>query len=384
MGEWERQAIIGVLGGGGAFAAVFFPIVVVQSRRYGRVSLARLVGAAAISVYAVALLAYTFIPLPDSRTACLSGGIPPQLTPFAFVGDVATDVRDHGTGALLTGRATLQVVLNVLLFVPLGVIARRYWSFGILTSTALGLLASLVIEATQLTGIWGLYACAYRVADVDDLLANTAGALLGALVAPVVLWWMPRTHDLRSRRLEARPVTVWRRWLGMLLDLTAFATVSTLVSGAIIGVRVLLGGIAAPTPLENVVVACVAGIAVVLVPALVGSGGSIGQRLVWLEPATPSGVRPALPRRLSRAATTGGAYTASVALGAVVVDDPFPALVVGAGALVSWLLVVAAVLSVPLTRGRRGLSGVLSGTEMVDSRTRDRRAPSAPSGPYVP
>ena len=145
MGEWQRQAIIGILGGGGAFVAVFLPIVALQFRRYGRISVRRLIGAAAVSIYAVALLAYTFLPLPDPETACMAGGIPAQLRPFAFVDDIAKDVGEHGTSALFAGRATLQVAFNVLLFVPLGVIARRYWSFGVAASTLIGLVASLAI-----------------------------------------------------------------------------------------------------------------------------------------------------------------------------------------------------------------------------------------------
>jgi glycopeptide antibiotics resistance protein len=384
MGEWQRQAIIGVLGGGGAFVAVFLPIVVLQFRRYGRTSIPRLIGAAAVSVYAVALVAYTFLPLPDPQSACSAGGIPAQVRPFAFVDDIAKDVGEHGTSALLAGRATVQVAFNVLLFVPLGIIARRFWSFGVAASAVIGLLSSFTIEATQYTGIWGLYPCAYRVADVDDLLANTSGALIGALVAPLVLWWMPRTRDLRARRLEARPVSVWRRWLGMVLDLALFTAVSTTVTTIMTGARLLGGLEPRATPLENVVVAAVTGVSVFFVPALVGSGASIGQRLVWLRPVAAGGGRPPTARRLTRVATTGGAYTASVLLGSIQAGDVATSLVVSAGAALATLLVALAVVMVPFTRGHRGLSGVVSGTETIDSRTPNRRAPVAPRESTVP
>lgn len=392
MGDWQRQAMIGIVGGGMVFVAVFLPLLVVQFRRYGRISVARLIGAGAVSVYAVALLAYTFVPLPDSRAACASGGIPAQLWPFAFVGDIAEDVHKHGMSALLAGRATLQVVFNVLLFIPLGIIVRRFWSFGVLASTGIGFLSSLLIEATQYTGIWGLYPCAYRIADVDDLLANTTGALVGALIGPLVLWWMPQARELRSRRLDARPVSAWRRWFGMLIDLAVFGAASTILTMGIGAYRLLSGLDPWTTAGESVAVALVAGTVVFLLPAVVGSGASIGQRLVWLRPALsavdgpsptpPTSTRPPLARRLVRS-TTGAAYTASVVLGAVA-TDPAWSLVAATGSAIATLLVAASVLSVPLTRGRRGIAGVLSGTEMVDSRSASRRAPAVPSGASVP
>lgn len=42
-----------------------------------------------------------------------------------------------------------------------------------------GAAVSLLTETAQLTGIFGLYPCSYRLFDVDDLLLNTGGAGLG-------------------------------------------------------------------------------------------------------------------------------------------------------------------------------------------------------------
>src|SRR5690606_40261798 len=81
--------------------------------------------------------------------------------------------------------------------------------------------ASVLVETVQYTGILGIIPCSYRLADVDDLLTNTLGGVLGALVAPWVLRWMPRARALAQERGRPRPVTVWRRWLGMLVDVVA-------------------------------------------------------------------------------------------------------------------------------------------------------------------
>lgn len=50
----------------------------------------------------------------------------------------------------------------------------------------------------------------------------------------------------------------------------------------------------------------VAALAVVYIPASVGSGASIGQRLVWLEPRATDGTQPARWRLLVRATAVAG------------------------------------------------------------------------------
>ena len=63
--------------------------------------------------------------------------------------------------------------LNVVLFLPLGILLPLLWTeFGSLKAAAIsGALTSLVIELSQLINS--------RVTDIDDLILNTLGAILG-------------------------------------------------------------------------------------------------------------------------------------------------------------------------------------------------------------
>lgn len=69
---------------------------------------------------------------------------------------------------------SLSFVLNIFLFLPLGflcpVISRRYQNVKNIFFTGLGL--SLTIEIVQLFTL-------YRATDIDDLITNTVGALIG-------------------------------------------------------------------------------------------------------------------------------------------------------------------------------------------------------------
>ncbi|WP_413318117.1 VanZ family protein [Agrococcus sp. 1P02AA] len=393
MTGWTFPAFVGLLGGGLLFFAVLVPIVVVQSRRYGRVSVARTLGAAAVSVYAVALAAYTFLPLPQVIEQCS----PAQWVPLHSFDDIARETEGLSITGVLTSRATLQVVYNVALFVPLGVIARRYWHRGIVVSTLIGAAVSLLIETTQLTGIFGIYPCAFRVADVDDLLANTLGALIGALIAPLLLWWMPSAARLERERGFARPVTVWRRWLAMLIDVVLYGAISTLLGIAVRVAQLLLSGdratIAAPSVPEALLVG-LAPLVVFVVAALQGSGASPGQRAMWLEPrwrgaagaagapdeaseGVAVGVRGTAARRLVRALTGMGAFAVGQAADALsdAVTDQRLVLALGAVFALATLVVVLSALSVLWTRERRGLSYAIAGADLVDPRPRPAAQP---------
>lgn len=355
------------------FAAFLVPVLAWQSRRYGRLDGRRLVGAAAVSVYGVALVAYTLLPLPSGDLAgwCAQYGVPgAELVPLHSLGDIARDTAGLGPGATLRSPAVLQVVFNVVLFVPWGVLVRRYLGRSVLVATLSGLAASLLVETTQYTGIFGLIPCSYRVADVDDVLTNTLGALLGALAAPVLLRWMPRAAELGERRGEARPVTARRRWLGMLVDA---ALVWVLGVVALVAHRTALLLLGRPLPdgpdwPQWALCTVVPFVLVFLVPPLVGSGASWGQRVVWLEPRWEGG-RGSLRRRLARAFAGGASWGALGVVAGLPTDVP-PALQVlsDLAGPVAWLVALAAVVAVPGTRGRRGLSGVATGCEMADAR----------------
>lgn len=76
--------------------------------------------------------------------------------------------------------ANIEFAANVLMFVPVGAVA-MWWRPSVPSAALTGLACSCVIEAIQ-----GLF-LPDRVADVRDLVANTSGAFLGALVAAGVL-----------------------------------------------------------------------------------------------------------------------------------------------------------------------------------------------------
>ena len=145
------------------------PILAYLYHRDGRLRLTSVVTVYLAVLYMLGLGCFTLYPLPSGNEGLgITYGIPWQLNPLAFVGDIAKDGI----------HAVLQILFNVVFFVPLGFIAGRFLRMGLAKSALLGLAVSLAIEAAQGTGLFGIYSYSFRTADVDDLIWNTSGFLV--------------------------------------------------------------------------------------------------------------------------------------------------------------------------------------------------------------
>lgn len=180
------------------------PYVAVQYRRRGTLGPGRAVLSLATLVYALALVAYVLLPLPHvGPDFCQVHGVDPQLRPSQFVADI---IREGGSSptALVTTPAAWGVAFNIMLFVPFGAFFRHLARRSIVITTLAGAATSAFVELTQLTGVWSLFPCAYRIFDVDDLITNTIGALIGATVVAPLLRSLPG-HQVEGRSRNSPP-----------------------------------------------------------------------------------------------------------------------------------------------------------------------------------
>jgi hypothetical protein len=293
-------AIAAVLGT--ALAALLFPSFVAgEYRRCGglraRVALRRY----AALLYVTALGCYVLLP---TGGGCFTA----QLRPLAGLTSVV---------------GLLQFASNIALFVPLGALACRGPRFA----ACAGLGISLLIEVTQLTGLWFSFPCPYRVFDVDDVIANTLGALLGGLVPLRPLGRSPRAS-------ASRAITAGRRLLGMCCDGLVLCWLAVAAGGP---------GRLAWFPA-----------ALVLLVAILPTGTTLGQRLVLLRAHRPAPAAASL-----RWASGSGGLAVALGCGGLL----------GApGPLVAGLWCAAHAAGVICDRDRRGITGLLSGLELHDMR----------------
>ena len=256
--------------------------------------------------------------------------------------------------------------MNVALFVPWGAFARRLFDRSWKVAALSGVAMSVVLEATQATGIWGAYECAYRYGTVDDVITNGLGALLGALAAPALLVWVPRSGPDLARRRQPRPVTRGRRLAGIVVDVALFYGLwATLIVNHRVLVEYRLDRAdvpADPSWWGQTAYGVVALVVVVLVPALVGRGASWGQRAMWLVPAPR---RPGARATAARLLAGLGGYGALVVMASAPPVGDRAADVLG---LLAWAFVGATVAVLALDPSGRGLSLRAGAADVEDSR----------------
>lgn len=366
------QVLGSILVGLAVSAVLFLPLVVWQYRRYGRFDALRMLWTAAGFIYASAIVAFTVFPLPEFTPGyCTAHATAPLLDPLRFPKELVDLARAEGPGALLSDWLVWEFTLNMVLFIPFGVLVRRVfeWPRGIVLAAALG--TSLLIELTQLTGNWGLAPCPYRFADTTDLFTNTTGAVIGIALEKLTPRLLSSKAHLLSQRDRARPVTRGRRLLGMLLD-TWFLSLAAVVGGTIASSAYAVGhgGTGQElTPAQLLELeawifhgAALAALLTAVVPAVLTGGASLGQRTVYLTPRPRNAARW---RLIVRALVVQGSA-------AVLLFNGFP-----------WALLIPvwggiALLSACINA--RGLSCTITGCGIGDARARA----SAPDGLDVP
>jgi len=207
-------------------AALFtMPFLIVQYRRHGYVNKYRALVLYLFLLYLLNAFYLILLPFPASvHNEPPAAESYAQWIPFHFVQDIAkeTSVRLESPSTyfrLLGERAFLQVVFNVLLFVPFGMFARHYfrarWTMCLLGSFGL----SLFFEITQVTAVFGIFDYPYRLFDIDDLMTNSAGGMLGYVAAEWLGRWLPRIDKLdETTDLSKTRVSYTRRGIAFLAD----------------------------------------------------------------------------------------------------------------------------------------------------------------------
>ena len=207
-----------------ASAVLTLPILAWLYHRDGRLRFGSAVSTYLAVLYLLGIACFTLWPLPSGDSGPgITYGIPWQLDPLRPIDDFAR----RGVSSIP------QIAFNVVFFMPLGFIAGRLLRWGFWRSALLGLAVSLLVEVTQGTGIYGIYPYAYRTADVDDLIYNTLGAVLGWLAAAALGRVLPPGALAEEDEVTHAPGFV-RRCVAFWLDILLVTLISTVVAGVII------------------------------------------------------------------------------------------------------------------------------------------------------
>lgn len=227
-------------------AFIFFPIIaffftlpylIYQYRKYGAIPFFRSVIVYSFILYLLCAYFLVILPLPSMKEVSNLTTPVTQLTPFYFIKQLSTLSMDWSSLAsyikLIQNKAFYIAVFNILLTLPFGIYLRYYFECKWYKVLIYGFLLSLFFEVTQLTGLYGIYPRAYRLFDVDDLILNTCGTMLGFFITPLFAIILPTRKELDEKSFKkGKTVTIFRRALSFCID--CFFFVITIIITSII------------------------------------------------------------------------------------------------------------------------------------------------------
>lgn len=265
-------------------AALIFtlPFLIVQYRRHGYIHKLRAVILYLFLLYVMNAYFLVLLPLPSSRHNAAPSGSIVQFIPLQFIQDIieGTNVIPDQIStywSLLREPAFLQVIFNVALTIPFGMFLGYYFRTRWVVCILLSFAFSLSFEITQITGIYGFYDHPYRLFDVDDLITNTLGGILGFRISIWISGLLPRIEQLDTNiDRSAKRVSYTRRGIACLID----TVVWVIGFGVLYGLD-LYGAFWITT-----------GIYFMLIPLLTG-GRTLGKWIVRIR-VTRDGNRPTL------------------------------------------------------------------------------------------
>lgn len=222
--------------------AAFFtiPYAVYQYRKYGSLLVLRVVIVYSFILYMTCAYFLTMLPLPPIAEVARYTSPTMDLVPFHawtnFWENTSLVLSDPSTYLkAMKEQCFYEPFFNILLLVPLGVYLRYYFRRSWWQTILIGFLVSLSFELIQLSALFGIYPRPYRLFQVDDLINNTFGALVGFWITPVFSFFLPsrdRLDEVSYKR--GRTVTYMRRGFAFLFD-WAILTGALHLAGRVLG-----------------------------------------------------------------------------------------------------------------------------------------------------
>ena len=144
------------------------------------------------------LSANDYMETVTSFSASLLQSLNNDTAKSAEVADMAiTDIHTY-LKALLEP-CSYVVFYNLLLCLPFGVYLHYYFQKSFGKTLFYTFLLSLFFELTQLSGLYFIYPRGYRLFDVDDLILNTLGGVIGYFVATIFMRVLPSRRKIDDK-----------------------------------------------------------------------------------------------------------------------------------------------------------------------------------------
>ena len=215
---------------------ITLPYLIYEYHKYGSISFLRTSIVYSFLLYILIAYLIVILPLPsieevnDLTTPIM------QLHPFNFISDFInkcsvnlTDINSYII--IIKNPAFYTVFFNLLLTMPFGIYLKYYFKCSTIKTIFFTFILSMFFEITQLTGIYGIYPRPYRLFDIDDLIINTLGGGLGAILAPILCHYLPNRDQIDEMAyIKGTKVSPLRKLLSFCFDYLFIIIITILVN----------------------------------------------------------------------------------------------------------------------------------------------------------
>lgn len=207
---------------------ITLPYMIKQYHKYGSIPILRTIIIYSFTLYLLTAYFMVILPLPSISEVQAMTTKTVQLVPFKFIDELIIEskfvLNDFSTYLPALKQPVFYTNLfNIILTLPFGVYLRYYFKKKWWEVLLLSFLLSLFFELTQLSGLYGIYPRPYRLFDVDDLILNTIGGLLGYIITPLLIFALPSRKKLDEIAYErGKKVSFLRRMIAYIIDYVFF------------------------------------------------------------------------------------------------------------------------------------------------------------------
>ena len=178
-----------------AFALGTLSIIMITKR----INVVKTLLQGAFLFYLCCVAALVFLPLPTMEEA-KELVYQAELMPMHCIAE-AIENPFHGT---------LVIVFNVLMTIPFGMFLSYYFKLDVKRVFLYGLALSALIEFGQFSGLFFLFKGSYRLFEVDDLIMNTLGSMIGWMLIQKTQRFLPELEGLEIMIGRKKPVIAKR------------------------------------------------------------------------------------------------------------------------------------------------------------------------------
>ena len=213
------------------------PFILYQYHKFSSINPLKTILIYSFIFYLLCAYFLVIFPLPSKESVLNNPDWMIQIIPFHFIFDFIRQTPLVIGKPITYIKAILDpsfyvVAFNILLMVPLGMFLRYYYNFSLKKIIKTTLLISCFFEFTQLTRLYGIYPKPYRLCDIDDLILNTLGGVVGYLWMKDLEKKLPSKKELEASAYQkGEKISPLRRITLFFLDLFLYTTLIIITKG---------------------------------------------------------------------------------------------------------------------------------------------------------